>query len=504
MGLEPTDKADQALSNGASEQMGSLPRSELKQRASAGIFIVGSRGLAILLIGFAGNVVVARLLTPHDFGVVALGISLMQFAGMLSDGGIGAGLIRRPEPPKIEELQALTALQLTVTVAFACVVTAVATPFFGWVGWVIALMASSMPLVALQFPGRILLERSLSYRPLAMVEVSQVVTYHACAIALVVAGFGVWGLAAATVVRAAMAALVMARVSPVGLVLPRLSWRWIRPLVGFGIPFQATTATWLIRDQGLNMGIALIASVSTLGLWSLARRLMEIPTLLLESLWRVSYPAMSQLSMRNEDAAPVIERAIGMTGICTGVILAGLAGSAPGLIPGLFGEQWRAASGVIPGASLGLLVGGSVSVSTVGYLYAAGDAAAVLRASIVRTAVAFAVTLPLLLVLGVSAVGVGLLVSSVAESVVLGRATLKRIRVRLVEPLVTPLMVGVISGGVGWLITEIGGADLLSGLIGGTASVLGFLAGLMLVQREPLLDTLRFALGSMRAALRTV
>lgn len=80
-------------------QPGPLPRDELRRRASAGIFIVATRGLAILLLGLAGNVVVARLLTPRDFGVVAIGMSFVLFTGMLSDGGLGAALIRRPEPP---------------------------------------------------------------------------------------------------------------------------------------------------------------------------------------------------------------------------------------------------------------------------------------------------------------------------------------------------------------------------------------------------------------------
>jgi O-antigen/teichoic acid export membrane protein len=263
---------------------------------------------------------------------------------------------------------------------------------------------------------------------------------------------------------------------------------------------QAAAATWLVRDQGLNAAIAVIANVSTLGLWSLARRLMEVPSLLFESLWRVSFPAMSQLTPAKEDVAPLIERAVGMAAVGTGVILTGLAGSAPGLIPGLFGEQWRAASNVIPGACLGLGIGGSVSVATVGYLYAVGDASAVLRASIFQTIVLFGVTLPLLPLLGVSAIGLGWFISSTVEAVVLGRATLKWSRVRLVRPLLAPVGMGSLSAGVGWLVALLGGADLLSGVAGGVCSVLCFQAGLLLLCRERLYDTYRFVVGSMRAA----
>jgi Polysaccharide biosynthesis protein len=321
---------DQDLAPPAADdgEEGALSRDELKRRASGGIFIVGTRGLAILLIGFGGNVVIARLLTPHDFGLVAIGMAFVVFASLLADGGLGAGLIRRAEPPDIEELQALTALQLAVSTGLALAIAAVAIPF-GEAGWVTAVMVCSMPLAVLQFPGRILLERSLSYRPLALVEVSQVLTYYAWAIGFVVAGFGVWGLASATVAMRVAAALIMIRVSPVGLVRPRFHWSRIRPLIGFGVRFQATSATWLVRDQGLNAAIAAIASISTLGLWSLARRLLEVPFLLFDSLWRVSFPTMSQLMAAKSDVAPLIERAVGMAAVGGGVVLVGLAGSHP-------------------------------------------------------------------------------------------------------------------------------------------------------------------------------
>src|SRR5262249_40011581 len=154
----------------------------------------------------------------------AIGLSVVLFTSLLADGGLGGALIRRAEPPQREELRALLALQLGVTTALTLVVAAIGASF-GEIGLVTALMVSSMPLVALQFPGRILLERSLSYRPIAVVEVSTVVAYYAFAIGLVVAGLGVWGLAAATVLMRVVGAATMFWVCPGSLLRPRYSWR---------------------------------------------------------------------------------------------------------------------------------------------------------------------------------------------------------------------------------------------------------------------------------------
>src|SRR5919201_3998260 len=139
MALPPHDQPDVSPSMLEAQAEGALPRDELRRRASAGIFIVMTRGVAIVLAGFGGSVVLARLLTPHDFGAVAIGMSLVFFVGMLSGGGLGAGFIRRAKAPELEELQAVTGFQLAATIALALVTAAVAAPF-GEIGWVTALM----------------------------------------------------------------------------------------------------------------------------------------------------------------------------------------------------------------------------------------------------------------------------------------------------------------------------------------------------------------------------
>lgn len=498
---KPSPDADRDGDHSSGPADDALTRSELRRRASAGVLIVGTRGLVIMLLGFVGNIIVARLLAPREFGVVAIGMTFVFFAGLISDGGLGAGLIRRDEPPTRDELGALSALQLGITSAGTLVAATVAAVSpFGQVGWVTAIMVASMPLVALQFPGRILLERSLRYQRLAMVELTQVICYQAWAIGTVIAGFGVWGLATATVVRAATGALAMALACREGRVRPRFSARLIKPLIRFGLQFQAVNAVWILGDQLLNVTVAAISGIAALGLWTLARRMTEVPSLLFVSLSRVSFPTMSRLVASKEDVGPLVERAAGMTAVGTGFVLTAMVGSAPGLVPGLFGNQWREASTILPGACLALLIGGSISVATQSYLYAIDDAKAVLRAEVLQLTAWFAVTLPLLPVIGVASIGLGWTASALTEAAVLVRATSRRLRVRLLPEVLGPVVVGLGSASAGWVIATRAGSDLLSGALGGVTSVLLFAAGLAVSNRQRLRMTYRFAAESVRAA----
>jgi O-antigen/teichoic acid export membrane protein len=463
---------------------------------------VASRGAALLVLGAGGTVVLARLLTPSDFGIIAIGMSVTLVGGLLSDGGLGAGLIRREKPPDEAELSSLTALQLGIASLAVAVTAAIAVPAAGEAGLIITVMAASMPILVLQFPSRILLERTLAYRPLAAVEVSQVAVFNVVATVLVAAGLGVWGVAIAIIVRSIAGAVLMIRVSPMGFVVPRLAWGRIRPLMAFGMRFQAINGTWILRDLLLNAAIGVVAGESTLGLWRLATRVMEIPYLLLQSLWRVSFPAMSQWIALRHEAAPVIRRSSGIAAVGIGTILTALAASAPGLVPGVFGEPWREAANALPPACLGLAIGGSVSVATQGYLYAVGDASAVLRSGVIQAVTWVALTVPLLSVMGVTAAGVGWLASSVAEAVILGRAAHAHTGVNLLAVLSVPLSVATAAGAGGWLLAEAAGATAVGGIAGGLVAVTLFHGGLMLVSRPLVLDSYRFVAQAIRAAMK--
>src|SRR5687768_10350746 len=179
----------------------------LMRRAKSGIFFVGSWGAVNLVVGFGGNLVLARLLTPRDFGIVAIGATLMMFTTSIADGGIGSGLIRREHPPDRRELKAALALQLALTGLLAALAAGVGALLAG-AGLVVALLMVALRIAAFQPPGRVKLSRALRFKALATVESVSNLAYYGWAIALVVlADWTVWALASAVVVRALMLAI---------------------------------------------------------------------------------------------------------------------------------------------------------------------------------------------------------------------------------------------------------------------------------------------------------
>jgi O-antigen/teichoic acid export membrane protein len=210
---------------------------------------------------------------------------------------------------------------------------------------------------------------------------------------------------------------------------------------------------------------------------------------------------MSRLYGDEERSTRLVQQAVDIASVGMGLILTVLAGAAPGLVPGLFGTQWREAAVVVPWACLGLAVGGVVSVATQGYLYAMGDAQAVLRATLLQSVAWLAVAIPLLAPLGVASLGLGWTVAGAVEALVLGRAVGHRIPVHLFRPLRAPVLIGMASASLGWLVASRDGGTLWSGVAGGGCAAVLFTTGMTVADRRLVRQTYGFAAGSVRAAL---
>jgi O-antigen/teichoic acid export membrane protein len=481
------------------EGFSELPRDELRRRAFAGVFVAFSGGLFNLVLAFGGNLVLARLLTPHDFGVVAVGSTVILIASAFAEGGFGAGLIRRPEPPLASELRTLAGIQLAVLTFAAAVVALLAAPL-GTIGEVTALMVIAMPIAGLQGPGRVALARSLHLRSIVLVDSVGLATFYVWAISMVAFfDLGVWGLASAGIARAVAGTLAMAVVPAGALYRPTLErLRQFREIIAFGIRFQAGWIVAVLRDQGLNGTTALVSGVTTLGLWSLGQRLMQVPLLLQEAIGRVAFPTVAHVLASGEEAKPLVERTARLSGACFALLLSTFVAVAPAFIPLLFGEKWSDVAVVIPGACLALLVSGTAVNPAVNYLWAAGRPDIVLRAAILYATAVIVLTAALLPTLDLVAIGVSLAIGAFAESLLIARALRGLLHANLLPELPAPVVAATSGATVGWVLASSDLPPAIAGLLAGLVAAAICAAVLAVLSRAALVDLTRVAANSLR------
>jgi O-antigen/teichoic acid export membrane protein len=457
------------------------------------------RGILVRVFGLAASVVLAHLLTPHQFGLIALAAAMIVVGDLLSDAGLGGALIRSTSSPALQDLEAIVGFQLAVTLA-ASGCLAIAAVYLPSVIALAAVMSLSLPIAAWRTPGYVLLQRALLFRPIARAEVVEFLVYNSWAIATVAIGWNVWGVATAVVVRSLVGTVLLTRASPAGFVVPRLHWARVRRLLGFGARYQAVGAVSTLRDQFFNMGIGTFAGATMLGFWDLGTSLLQAVGFLYESLWRVSFPAMARLRDAGTQVREVIERTVSHVAIVAGALVAGVVGPAPCLVPVVFGDRWYNVVYLLPGAGLGLLIVGPVSVATVGHLFATGRERVVLRSGIIHTIALFAVTFPLLGPLGPWAIGIGFCVSACIEAWILGRTTARMSQARIASSMIAPLVFAVVAGGSSWLLAVNIGRTLVSVAVSIAVAEATYILPLLLLRRPQVSELARLAARAARSA----
>jgi len=469
------------------EPSGPLGRDELRRRVTRGTALLTARSALILVLGLASNIALAWMLTPREFGVIALGAALVLLGSGLAEGGLGASLIRREAEPTTGELAAVNGVQIALTVAIALLTLAVAAPF-GRDGLAVAAMVATLPVTVLRTPSVIVLERQLQYRTIATVDLVEAVAFYAVALGCVAAGLGVWGVVIAFAVRAVAGTGTMVRLGPLGLVAPRWSWAEVRPLVGFGARMQSVSVAAAARHQLLNLLIALLAGVSALGVWSLAWRILQVPYSVFATVGRVAFPTLSRVAAAGGDARPILERGVAMLALANGVVLVAIAGFAPAL-PVLVGSAWSDVPETLLWASLALTLNAPVWVLTTSWFFAAGDAGTVLRALLLHTVVWFGLALPLLDSVGVPVIALAWLAAGVVSGVYLARRTFASTGARVGRSLAPPALATAAGIGAGWVIAAGSEPDVLRGVLGAAAGEVLLLLGVAVLRPALLRDS---------------
>ncbi|HSS05099.1 MAG TPA: oligosaccharide flippase family protein [Solirubrobacterales bacterium] len=471
---------------------------DIRSRAMAGALKLGVRNVLVRGVGLVGTVVLARLLKPADFGLVALGLSIQLLGNVISSGGLGAELIRREKPPTHTELRCVLGYQLLAAFAIAGLASIPAVVIGGQAGF-IALFTFSVPIAVLDTPCRIVLSRSLNWDLIAYSEVAGTLGFNVVAVGLVILGASIWGVAIATIIQAMIVVGLLVAIGPVGLPLPQFSFSTIRPLLRFGLAYQTMVLIDRGRDQAVNILTAAIGGLALLGVWSVAYRIFLSIMVVLEALWQVSFPAMTRMLEAGQDARHMVDRVLRLNGTAFGFPAVAVAGTAPALIPTLFGPHFDAAIPVLPWGAAALLLTGPVVTAGLSFIQAKGDSRGMIHSYLVQTAVWLALGSFLIPIFGAEGVGMAMFVAAIALVITIRRTTQKYVPMDFLSVVWPPITAAAIAAVIGWMIASQVNPSILGLVTSLIASECLYLLILFALRRrdiESLFTTLQMAVRS--------
>jgi PST family polysaccharide transporter len=261
--------------------------------------------------------------------------------------------------------------------------------------------------------------------------------------------------------------------------------------------FQGSLLAEASRDQGLSFGILWIANAAVLGTWSLVVRIMQVPFLLQYSLRRVSYPAMSRLLATDSDPAPSLERGARAVAVVSGLILTGLICTGPALIPVVFGTPWRSAIPLLPWVGMALAIAGPVMVVAEGYLFAYGDVTKVFRSIMADSLVCLSIAFALLPLIGIQAIGMGMLAGRLVGSSMLSVAVRRWVGARVMLATLPAITMTALASLAGWVVARALGPRFTTIIVSGTVGGILYVLGEALVDRRGVRDAIRFSRRSL-------
>jgi len=461
-----------------------LTREDIQRRAASGAAMLTAKGVMAQILGLVSTIVVTRLLLPHQLGLYAIAMTISTFLVLLSGGlGMASALIRHPGALEHADLRAFAALQLIVSSALVVVVFLATRPF-GLIGQLTLVMILSTVVTAVGATSSIVLERQLLYKPIVTAETAATVAYYGWTMATVAIGWGLWGLATATVARAVVWTAFIIALSPTRVILPRYDRKRIRAMLGIGLRVQAVDLVTAIRDQILVLTTVAIGSVSIVAYWSLVLRALQAPQTLLLTLLRVSFPAMSRTRSAGGDPATMLPRLLSAATILTGGLLAPLAGAAPALVPFLFGQKWSPAADALSLACLAVVIHTPVLIGAQSYLWTAGDAKSPLRASIADAVVVIVVGLPLVPLVGVLGLAIGGVACAIVHTAMLARAVKRQTHVNVIRHIRTPVLGWLFAVGVGWGCAQLPAPLAILTVLSASVALTLYVGLLFLTRRE--------------------
>ena len=352
------------------ENAGPVPTGGLTQRVMSGaMWSAGSRFFAQVL-QFAIGIALARLLLPEEFGLIASVYVISNFALLFFQMGFTSALIHEPDPSEEQKSTVfwINALGGFVLVGLLAALAPLIANFYGQpdLVWL-------TPVVALAFTASFgvvhsaMLQRQLLFKKVAVIEISSSLVGSLVTLSLAIAGVGVLSLAIGPVFQSLVASVLSWRAiswrprSFISLPALRSLWAYSGGLVGFDV------VTYWARNAD-NLLIGRFVGVFQLGLYNRAFNLMLLPvTQVTASLGRVVFPALVTMKGDAPRVRDAYLRAIGLLNALTVPALVGLAASAPGLVPFLWGSAW---TGVVPLLQVLCIAGiPQCTTSSVGWLY---------------------------------------------------------------------------------------------------------------------------------------
>lgn len=316
----------------------------------SGVAFVVVRGINVF-VQIASTILLARLLSPHDFGLVAMVLALIGFAPFLIDLGTSDAASQKKHISRVE-ISTLFWLNVAVGVLLA-VFMVLASPFiarfFGEpsLTGIAILLSIQFIMSALSTQHYALMRRAMQFRRLAMIDISSNIVGSLVSVGMALTGWGYWALAAKPIVASswtAIGAWMSCRWVPGR---PRVTTE-VKGLVRFGMGVTGFTMTDYLAGSADRITIGYFLGAGQLGYFQNAFAIYSNAlTIVAEPLHNIAVAGLSKLREDVEAFRQAWGKALSTLSFFSGAAFTVLTVTGHDLVAILLGQKWAPAGALL-------------------------------------------------------------------------------------------------------------------------------------------------------------
>lgn len=346
----------------------SLPNN-IRRTAQLGIFWSIIQSWGGKLVAFGLSILLARLLSPEEFGIASAAALVLMLIPMVAEFGFGDAILQR-QNLKSRDINLPFYFSIGIVTILVLVVTLMSGDISAWLGkpelaFYVTMIAGTMIINTLTQFQEAVYKRKLAFRTLALRTLNANLLGGATAVVCAGAGFGIWSFVA----QAYVASLI------------GLLWLWWRPqwkpglelnplafrqMLRFGLPIVGQRLVDFAGSRFLDLLIVSQLGLALYGVYIVGSKLyLTMMELLQGALYSVSLTVLSTIASDRERTANIYLKTIGLSSAFVSPVFVMVSVLSPEICHVLFGEKWQ---GVDDVAMVLLLLG---AIQCVQYMNAA-------------------------------------------------------------------------------------------------------------------------------------
>ncbi len=321
---------------------------EVKSKMAHGFGVLIVREFILKIFAFGGQLVLARLLAPEDFGMYAMIIFLITLFSLFSDIGLSPAIIQRKKNLSQHELSTVFAIKISISIVLIVLLN-ILTPLFQMLYpslqeihvWMLRILSLTLLFTALRSLPVALIERDLHYNKISTIDITGIGTYYIITVACALQGWGVWSFISGVVMKELVEVFVAFYYRPYS---PDFHFKYkeVKDMVKFGAFIQAGGITNFLYTAMIPVVGGIKGGPYAVGLLDWGSNIVAVPESITNNFSRVAFSGFAKLQDDKELLSKAIAKSVSLLIIITmffSVLIFGFAQEGVRLV---FTEKWVA------------------------------------------------------------------------------------------------------------------------------------------------------------------